>query len=279
LFFKKILEFNGFSSVHFRFLGVLSDDGVIVLDLRLEVVSSGGKGISLGGEVSKFLGPLGGLSLFPSGIGDSGGSDLSFKGGKKAGDLSEELWVSWGRSDLSEGVDQWGVGGEFVVKVGHVFKSFGNTLNSSLKLDEKSTSAERSKKVNGILTSSNTGIVFSIKSTPCGVFHISLSLSSFDSTVNAVKFSKGGSEHAFSISKKSFSVFNGLVTGVSSGGVSVSVVGIFGEESVACGSAFGVDRVGFSLLGVEFSNEAVDESDNGVKVSLSSGHVNGNLGE
>lgn len=146
-------------------------------------------------------------------------------------------------------------------------------------MDEKSTSAERSKKVNGILTSSNTGIVFSIKSTPGGVFHISLGLSSFDSTVNAVKFSKGGSEHAFSISKKSFSVFNGLVTCVSSGGVSVSVVGIFGEESVACGSAFGVDRVGFSLLGVEFSNEAVDESDNGVKVSLSSGHVNGNLGE
>jgi hypothetical protein len=264
LFFEEVLEFNGLSSVHFRFLCVLLDDGVIVLDLRLEVVSSGGKGISLGGEVGEFFGPLSGFSVFPSGISNSGGGDLSFKGGKEAGDLSEKLGVSRGGGDLSEGVDQWGVGGEFVVKVGHVFKSLGNTLNSSLELDEKSTSAKRSKKVNGILTSSNSGIMFSIKSTPGGVFHISLCLSSFDSTVNAVKFSEGGCEHAFSIGKKSFSVSNSLVTGVSSGGVGISVVGIFGEESVACGSAFGVDRVGFNLLGVEFSNEAIDKTDNGV---------------
>lgn len=80
--------------MHLRFLGVLSDDSVIVLDLRLEVVSSGGKSISLGSKISKFLGPLSGFSLFPSGISNSGGSDLSFKSGKKAGDLSEELWVS-----------------------------------------------------------------------------------------------------------------------------------------------------------------------------------------
>ena len=94
MFLKKILEFDGFSSVHFTLLGVLSDDGVIVLDLRLKVVSPLGKSISLGGEVSKFLGPLSGFSLFPSGIGNSGGSDLSFKGGKEGCDLSEELWVS-----------------------------------------------------------------------------------------------------------------------------------------------------------------------------------------
>lgn len=148
--------------------------------------------------------------------------------------------------------------------MGHVFKSLGNTLNSSLELDEKSTSAERSKKVNCILTGSDTSIMFSIKSTPSGVFHISLCLSSFDSTVNAVKFSKSGSEHAFSISKKGLGVSDGLVTGVGSGGVGVSVVSILGEESVAGGSAFGVDGVGFGLLGVEFSNQAVDESDDGV---------------
>ncbi len=273
MFFEEVLEFNGFSSVHFRFFCVLFDDGVVVLDLRLKVVSSGGKSISLAGEVSKFLGPLSGFSVFPSGISNSGGGDLSFKGGEEAGDLSEELWVSGVGGDLSEGVDEWGVSGEFVVKVGHVFKSLGNTLNSSLKLDEESTSAERSKKVNGILTGSNSGIMFSIKSTPGGVFHISLCLTSFDSGVNAVKFSNGGCEHALSIGKKSFGVSDGLVTGVSGGGVGISVIGIFGEESVASGSAFGVDRVGISLLGVEFSNEAVDKTDNGVEVSLTSGHV------
>ena len=163
--------------------------------------------------------------------------------------------------------------------MGHVLKSLGNTLNSSLKLDEKSTSAKTGKKVNCILTSSNTGIMFSIKSTPGGVFHISLCLTSFDSTVNTVKFSKSGSKHALSISKKGLSVSDGLVAGIGGGGVGISVVGVLGEESVACGSAFGVDRVGFGLLGVEFSNEAVDETDDGVEVSLSRGHVDGDLGE
>jgi len=89
MFFEKILEFDGFGSVGFRFGDVLGDDGVVVLDLRLEVVSSGGKGISLGGEVGEFFGPLGSFSFFPSGISNSSGLDLFLKGGEEAGDLSE----------------------------------------------------------------------------------------------------------------------------------------------------------------------------------------------
>jgi len=123
------------------------------------------------------------------------------------------------------------------------------------------------------LTSGNSGIMFSIKRTPCGMFHISLGLTIFDSLVDTIKFSNGGGKHAFSISEKCLGVFDSLVTDISGGCVGISVVGILGEESVAGSSGFGVDAVGSCLLCVEFGNETIDESYYLVKVSLSRGHV------
>ena len=92
---------------------------------------------------------------------------------------------------MSERVDKWSVSGEFVVKVGHVGESLGDGLNSSLKLDEKSTSGERSNEVDGILTSGNSSLMLSIEIRPSGVFHISLGLTSFNSSVDRIEFSKG----------------------------------------------------------------------------------------
>jgi len=57
-------------------------------------------------------------------------------------------------------LDEWLVSGEFVVKVGHVFESFGDRLDSTLELDEKSTSAHGGEEVNSILTGRNTISVF-----------------------------------------------------------------------------------------------------------------------
>lgn len=102
LFFKKVLEFDSFTSVHLRFLLVLRDDVVVVNNLGLEGVTSLSKSVSLGGEVSKFFGPSGSFSVFPTGISGSGGGDLVLEGGQEVGDLSEKLWVLAGRSDLSE---------------------------------------------------------------------------------------------------------------------------------------------------------------------------------
>jgi len=66
LLFEEVLELNGLSSVHLRFLLVLRDDVVIVDDLSLEGVSSLSEGVSLGSKVSEFLGPSGGFSVFPT---------------------------------------------------------------------------------------------------------------------------------------------------------------------------------------------------------------------
>jgi hypothetical protein len=57
-------------------------------------------------------------------------------------------------------LDKWLVSGEFVVKVGHVFKSFGHRLDSTLELDEKSTSAHGGEEVHCILTGGNTISMF-----------------------------------------------------------------------------------------------------------------------
>jgi hypothetical protein len=180
---------------------------------------------------------------------------------------------------LSERVDKWSVSGEFVVKVGHVRKSFGDRLDSTLELDEKSTSGEGSNEVNGILTSGDTGFMFGIKFTPSGVFHVSLSLTGFNSGIDAVEFSKGGIELFFSISEKSLGVDDSLVTGISTLGVVISVVGIFGEESIASSSGLSVDGISSGLLVVELTNQLIDHTDDITEVVLTSRHVDRDLGE
>ena len=279
LLFEEVLELDGLSSVHLGFLGVLLDDVVIVDDLSLEGVSSLSEGISLGSEVSELLGPSGGFSVFPTGIGGSGGGDLVLKGGKEGGDLSEELWVVGGGSDLGERVDEWSVSGEFVVKVGHVGESLGDGLDSTLELDEKSTSGEGGNKVNSILASGDTGFVLSIELRPSGVLHISLGLTGLDSGVDRSELSKGGIELLFGISEESLGVDNGLVTGISTLGVVVSVVGVLWEESVASSSGLSVDGISSSLLVVEVTNEGVDHTDNISEVVLTSRHMDRDLSE
>ena len=93
LFLEEVLEFDGLSSVHLGFLGVLLDDVVIVVDLRLEGVSSLSEGVSLSSKISKFFGPSSSFSVFPTSISGSGGSDLVLESGQEGGDLSEKLWV------------------------------------------------------------------------------------------------------------------------------------------------------------------------------------------
>jgi len=279
LFFKKVLEFDSFTSVHLRFLLVLRDDVVVVNNLGLEGVTSLSKSVSLGGEVSKFFGPSGSFSVFPTGISGSDGGDLVLEGGQEVGDLSEKLWVLAGRSDLSEGVDKWSVSGEFVVKVGHVGESFGDRLDSTLELDEKSTSGEGSNKVDSILTSGDTHLVLSIELRPSGVLHVSLGLTGFDSTVDRGELSKGLVELLFSISKKGLGVDDSLVTLVGRRGMVISLVFVFWEKSIAGSSGFGVDGISSSLLVVELSDEGVDHTDNISEVVLTSRHVDRDLSE
>ena len=84
--------------------------------------------------------------------------------------------------------------------MGHFFESSGNTLYSTLKLDEEGTSGEGSNKVNSILTSGNTGSMLSIEGFPSGVFTISLSLSGIKSVLDRGEFGNGLSELVFGIS-------------------------------------------------------------------------------
>ena len=265
--------------MHLGFFLVLLDDVVVVNNLSLEGVSSLSERISLSGEVSEFFGPSGGFSVFPTGISGSGGGDLVLEGGQEGGDLSEELWVVGGRGDLSERVDEWGISGEFVVKVGHVRKSLGDGLDSSLELDEKSTSGEGGNKVDSILASGDTGFVLSIELRPGGVFHVSLGLTGFDSGVDRSEFSKGSIELLFGISEKGLGVDDSLVAGIGTLGVVVSVVGVLWEESVAGSSGLSVDGISSSLLVVELSNEGVNHSDDISEVVLTSGHVDRDLSE
>jgi hypothetical protein len=265
--------------VHLGFLSVLLDDVVIVDNLGLEGVSPLSEGVSLGGEVSELFGPSGGFSVFPTGIGGSGGRDLVLEGGQEGGDLSEELWVVGGRGDLGEGVDEWGVGGEFVVQVGHVRESLGDRLDSTLELDEKSTSGEGGNEVDGILASGDTRFMLSIEIRPSGVLHISLGLTGLNSGVDRSELSKGGIELLFGISEKGLGVDDSLVAGIGTLGVVVSVVGVLWEESVAGSSGLSVDGISSSLLVVELSNEGVNHSDDISEVVLTSGHVDRDLSE
>lgn len=114
---------------------------MIVFNGVLERVSSFGKGVLLVGEIIKFSVPSSLFSFFPSLISSSGGGDLSFQGVDQTGDLSKKFWVLSRRGDLRERVDKWSISGEFVIQMGHFFKSFGDAHNSSLELDEKSTSS------------------------------------------------------------------------------------------------------------------------------------------
>ena len=279
LLFKKVLELDGLVSVHLGFLGVLLDDVVVVDDLSLEGVSSLSEGISLGGEVSELLGPSGSFSVFPTGIGGSGGGDLVLKGGKEGGDLSEELWVVGGGSDLGERVDEWSVSGEFVVKVGHVRESLGDGLDSTLELDEKSTSGEGGNEVDSILASGDTSFVLSIELRPGGVLHISLGLTGLNSGVDRSEFSKGGVELLFGISEEGLGVDNSLVTGISTSGVVISVVFVLWEESVAGSSGLSVDGISSSLLVVELTDEGINHTDDVSEVILTSRHVDRDLSE
>ena len=90
------------------------------------------------------MGPCSSFSVFPSSISSSGISNLLSQGGDQTGDLSEEFWVLCTRGNLSERVDKRSISCEFVVKMGHIFKSLGNTLDSSLELDKEGTSSHGS---------------------------------------------------------------------------------------------------------------------------------------
>lgn len=74
--------------------------------------------------------------------------------------------------------------------------------------------------------------MFTVKFSPSGMFHISLSLSSFNSCINTSKFSKGGFKLFFGIGEKFLGVDNSFVTCFTCSGVHVHVVFIFGDESV-----------------------------------------------
>jgi hypothetical protein len=265
--------------MHLRFLSVLLDDVVIVDDLSLEGVTSLSERVSLGSEVSELLGPSGSFSVFPTGISGSGGGELVLKGGGERGDLSEKLWVVGGRGDLGERVDEWSVSGEFVVKVGHVGESLGDGLDSTLELDEKSTSGEGGNKVDSILASGDTGFMLSIELRPSGVLHISLGLTGLDSSVDRSELSKGSIKLLFGISEESLGVDDSLVTGISTGGVVISVVGVLWEESIASSSGLSVDGISSSLLVVKLSDEGVNHSDDVSEVILTSRHVDRDLSE
>jgi len=279
LLFEEVLELDGLSSVHLRLLEVVRDDGVVVGDLSLEGVSPVSEGISLSGEVSEFLGPSGSFSVFPTGISGSGGGDLVLEGGQEGGDLGEELWVVGGRGNLGEGVDQWSVSGELVVKVGHFRESLGDGLNSALELDEEGTSGEGSNEVDGVLASGDSRLMLGIKVGPSGVLHVSLGLTGFDSGVDRVELSEGGGELLFGVGEEDSGVSDGLVAVVSLLGVVVSVVGILREESVTGGSGLSVNGVSGSLLVVEFTNKTVNHINDFGEVVLTSRHVDADLGK
>ena len=180
---------------------------------------------------------------------------------------------------MSERVDKWSVSGEFVVKVGHVRESLGDRLDSTLELDEKSTSGHGGEEVNGILTGVDSGFMFSIELRPSGVFHISLGLTGLDSGINRSEFSKGSIKLLFGISEESHGVDNGLVADIGAVGVVVSVVGILWEESVASSSGLSVDGISSGLLVVKLTDEGINHSDDVSEVVLTSGHVDRDLSE
>jgi len=185
------VELVSFFTVESTFFSVFSNDVVVVLDLAFKGDFSVVERISLVGQVSKFMIPSRLFSVFPALISSSGSLNLALQSRDQLGDLSEELWVLRRGSDLSERGDEWLVSSEFVVKVGHFFKSLSDTLDSSLELDEKSTSAHGGEEVHGVLASGDSVSMFLVEFRPGSVFHISLSLTSFDSADNRSEFLNG----------------------------------------------------------------------------------------
>ena len=171
------------------------------------------------------------------------------------------------------------VGGEFVVEVGHVGESLGDGLDSTLELDEEGTSGEGSNEVDGILAGSDSSFMLSIKIRPSGVLSISLGLTGLNSGDNGSELSKGGVELLLGISEESLGVDNGLVTGIGTIGVVISVVGVLWEELIAGSSGLSVEGISSSLLVVKLSNEGVNHSDDVSEVILTSRHVDRDLSE
>jgi len=279
LVFKKDGGSHGFISGGGSSFFVLLDDLLLGSDLSLLGVSSGNEGVSLGGEVGEFFLPLGGFSLFPGLVGGLGLGDLSLQGVQKFGDLVEELLVAGAGSNLGERVDKRSVGGEFVIEMGHVFKSLGDGLDSTLELDEKSTSLERVDESDGLGASVNTGFVLGVEGRPGGVFGISLVLTGKDSGVDLGEFLQGGGKHFLGVSEKFFGGGNGGVTGL---GLSVGFSDLFLVGRDLLGAEvllLGVGGEGFSGLFVESGDEVVNHVDNGLEIVLSGGHVDRDLGE
>ena len=110
--------------------------------------------------------------------------------------------------------------------------------------------------------------MFSIKSNPSSIFHISLSLSSFNSSVNTVEFSNSGGELFFGISKKTLGVSNSFVTWGSGRCVHIHVVFIFWEESITHGNKVIMNTVTFSLSIREFIKKSLDHIYDITKISL-----------
>ena len=173
---------------------------------------------------------------------------------------------------MSERVDKWSISCELIIKMGHVFKSLGNTLDSSLKLDKEGTSSHGSKEINSILTSGDSSFMFSIKVGPGFVFHISLSLSSFNSSVNTGKFSKSLFELFFGISKKVFGVGNSFVTCCGGSSMHIHVIFIFRNKSIACSSGLSMIGITNSLSVVAFLKKTINHVGDIGEISLS-GHV------
>lgn len=120
--------------------------------------------------------------------------------------------------------------------------------------------------------------MFSIKVTPGFMFEISLSLTSFDSSINASKFGKSLIKLFFSISKKSISINNCLVTNITSSSVHIHVIFIFRKKSVTYSSCLSMISFTNSQSIRAFIEKVVDQISDITKISLC-GHVKRKLTE
>lgn len=114
--------------------------------------------------------------------------------------------------------------------------------------------------------------MFSIKIGPGFVFHISLSLSSFNSGVNTGKFSKSLFKLFFGISKKVFGVGNSFVTCCTGSSMHIHVIFIFRNKSVACSSGLSMVAITNSFSIVAFLKKTINHVGNISEISLC-GHV------
>ena len=258
---------------------VFLDDRFLTTDISLLSFLSGSELILLSGQISKSGLPLGKFLSFPSSISFSSGTDLFSKSSKKLSDLVEESLVGRAGSDLGEGVNKWGVSGEFVIKVGHGLEFLGNLINSSFKLDEKSTSLKGFDEGNSLSAGIDSIGVLLVKSFPSSVFTISLGLTSFDLSFNISKFSHSSSKHSFGFLQESFGCFDSGI-GCSGGFVSSSnFTFVHGDLVLADSSFVLMGRESISGLSVEFSDEFINHSYYVFEVIFTRGHVDGDLCE